>query len=395
MEKKRRFYFYYAAMCLLLFLTQFANTTQGVLLTDHIEHYGLASTTQGLISTAQSAGASLAVLALIFLSGRIRNHVLLGIGAGLIVVSMALLGSAPPFALLLLLYLCFGMGFGSISSISSAQSSLMFPGNAFAMGLMHAFFGVGGLLGPVVFSNLRHTAGLPWNAVCLVAAAVALVLFAFYASAAWRTREALSSLGSRQQVVRFSDILTFFKRKRNLLLMLSILGYAAFQNGYNIWIVRYFSNGLGAVAIAAGSLSLFWVSNTVARFVIPKLPLRAETTVALGCLLAAACTALGVLCGNATLMLVCACLAGFFSGPAIPQFYHLSCSWNPERPLMASSFTSIMMYLSWTITAPLTAALNGGGRWTGGMLLVALYALIGGLALLPVMLRGKRGEPTA
>ena len=101
MEKKRRFYFYYAAMCLLLFLTQFANTTQGVLLTDHIEHYGLASTTQGLISTAQSAGASLAVLALIFLSGRIRNHVLLGIGAGLIVVSMALLGSAPPFALLL------------------------------------------------------------------------------------------------------------------------------------------------------------------------------------------------------------------------------------------------------------------------------------------------------
>ena len=62
---------------------------------------------------------------------------------------------------------------------------------------------------------------------------------------------------------------------------------------------------------------------------------------------------------------------------------------------MASSFTSIMMYLSWTITAPLTAALNGGGRWTGGMLLVALYALIGGLALLPVMLRGKRGEPTA
>ena len=58
MEKKRRFYFYYAAMCLLLFLTQFANTTQGVLLTDHIEHYGLASTTQGLISTAQSVRIS-------------------------------------------------------------------------------------------------------------------------------------------------------------------------------------------------------------------------------------------------------------------------------------------------------------------------------------------------
>ena len=58
---------------------------------------------------------------------------------------------------------------------------------------------------------------------------------------------------------------------------------------------------------------------------------------------------------------------------------------------LSLAFVAVAASPAW----PARLFIDGGGRWTGGMLLVALYALIGGLALLPVMLRGKRGAPTA
>ena len=375
--KKNRLLLYFAAMCCLQFLTQFSNTSQGTFLSDHIAFYSLMDATQGLISTAQSIGGVIAVLSLIFLSGRVRNDRLLLLAGIELSCSLLLMGLRPPFPVFLLLYALLGIGFGTVSAVTSAQVALLFPGSGAKMGVLHALFGVGGLMGPFVFSTLRDRGGVPWYRICALIGCLALLITCFYALMQRRARDLLQTATSAQHVLHKSDFAAFFSDRRNLLLTVAIAGYAAFQNGCNIWIVRYFSNGLSAVAIAAYMLSVFWIGNTAARLIVPRIQLPVPRLLALGSVLGPLSLGAGVLLHSPAVMVGCVFLAGFFTGASVPLFYHLGCEWNPSRTLLSSSMTSATMYLSWTVTAPVTAVLTSAGKWTGGMLLVACYGLLG------------------
>ena len=382
---------YFGVMCLIQFVSQVCNGSQGVLLSDHIAFYSLTSAAQGAISTCQSAGAAIAVVSLIFLSGRLKNHTLILLSLVCVTAAMGLLSFAPPFAVMLLLYLVFGLGFGSISSVTSAEVATLYPGDGGRMGILHACFGVGGFAGPMLLQYIRSKRA--WTGVCGALFFMALFALAFFTLVLGpgHARDKLAlSVPSRK--VHPADIRRYLSARRNWLLFLSIFGYSAFQNGFNIWIVRYFSNGLGFTGNAALALSLFWVANTVSRVLTPRLPLKTEETLLYGFVAASIAAAAGVLSGSPGVMFCCVVLAGLFSGAAIPQFYHLNAVYNPEIPLVASSFTSIMMYVSWTVTAPITALLTGGGNWRAGMLLISFYVLIGGLAMLPAVLRMKKGR---
>ena len=377
---------YLIVLCLMQFLSQATNSSQGVLLSDHIDFYGLTSVGQGAISTAQSAGAALAVITLIFLCGRVKNHVLLLCSLLCITLAMAGLAFAPPFITFLLLYALFGIGFGSLSSLCSAQVATLYPGNGFIMGILHACFGVGGLAGPVILQSLRGN--LSWTGVCAVLSVFALVVTGLYAL----TMKSAGTLLSGVEIKRpptAADLRNYVGKRENWLLFLSIFGYSAYQNGINIWIVRYMSTGLGYGGNAALALSLFWIANTISRVLTPRLGIKTERTLFAGCTGAAVAIAMGAVLASPLPVFICVALAGLLSGAAIPQFYHLNAVYNPEFPLVASSFTSIMMYVSWTVTAPITAALTGGGNWRGGMLVIALYALVGGLGMMPASMAGR------
>ena len=380
--KKNRVLIYFIAMCCLQFLSQFSNTSQGTFLSDHIAFYSLVDAAQGLINAAQSIGGVIAVLSLVILSGRVRNDRLLLCAGVCLVCSLLLMGLRPPFFVFLMLYALLGIGFGTISAVSTAQTALLFPGDGAKMGVLHALFGVGGLTGPYLFSALRDGAGLPWHIICVMAGGFALLVTCFYAGARRGARDLLSGMVASQHVLHRADLAAFFSVRRNRLLIVAIAGYAAFQNGCNIWIVRYFSNGLSATGIAAYMLSVFWIGNTIARLIVPRIPLPVPRLLSFGSVLGSLALCVGVLLRRPWPMAACVLLAGFFTGASVPLFYHLGCRWNPSRTLLASSMTSATMYLSWAITAPLTAAFTSAGNWTSGMLLIALYGVLGAVLLL-------------
>lgn len=387
MTKQRSFYLYFFAICLVQFFSQFANTTQGALLSSHISFYSLESASQGLINTAQSIGGVLVTLILIFLSGRISNHRIILFSVALECVALALMSFSPSLWVMLLFYIAFGMGFGSLSSVCASQASLLFPGKISFMGLMHSCFGLGGLLGPFVHSALLLSLGGKWNWVYVPVAVAALLVTLIFAFSGKSCGTALDTLETDQQKAGLKDVGVFFKSKLNLLLLLGMFGYSAMQNGYNVWIIRFFENKLNAPGLAPAMLSLFWAGNTIARFVVPRLPIRPERSLCTGCILAFASTIAGAVSGNAVIMAVCTCITGIVSGASFPQFYHLVCQWNPHHTLMASSITTIIVYASWTLTSPITAYFNGNGLWTLGMIMVGAYAFIGGCAMLPTALK--------
>lgn len=377
--------FFFAAICLLMFAANFANSAQGVLLTDLIDHYGLVSAQQGLMSTVQSAGSMATAVFIVLLAGRMKRPLLLIISACLVAIPACLMSLSPVFPVLLLFYILFGMGHCSASSVSSSLTSGLYPGSAAAMGVTHAVFGLGGLIGPLILKALRN-GGVTWNTVMLVVGIAGIVALIIYLISFFHTRTVRAGLPEQRQAVSGKDLCAFFCNKRNILLLIGVFGYSAFQNGVNVWIVRYTAIGLHADVLSAIMLSVFWASMAVARLTVPRIRLSTEVLICAGCFATAGFMAVGVAAGNAVVLLICVVLCGYTSGAAIPQFYHLGCTWNSSQNLLATAAVGIALYLSWTSTAPITAAV-AGINLNGAMLLVAAYAVIGGTAMLPLCLR--------
>ncbi len=374
-----------------MFAVNFAGSAQGVLLSSYIDFYGLRSASQGLISTAQSIGCVLICVVILVLAGRVRRHDLVLILVSACMVSMLLLGAKPAFFVLLMIYALFGVGYAGLSNVNSSLTSELFGSGPVAMGLLHAAFGLGGLAGPLLLQFLLTGAGLEWNIVCICVSGAVLIILGYYAVALKFSKPMLLQLNEKQEKVTFSGIKSFLGDRRCILLLVAAFGYMAFQNGVNIWIARYTNIELGAEELGALTLSLFWVGNTVARLAVPRLRLSTETVFSAGCLLSAALFALGLLTESPVIMLICVVLCGIFSGASIPQLYSLGCKWTSQGSLIPTSIVAVTLFLSSMITAPLTAKAASFGM-VYGMLTIAVYAFIGGAAMLPIEVARRKAN---
>jgi fucose permease len=151
----------------------------GVLLPDQIAEYGLNKSVIGLLFFAFAAGYVLAGAA----NGWLLR--LLGLRGDLVVGTAILAGSAfaaglrPAYGLLLAVTIGFGFGSGVIdASLNAYLASL--PRRTTLLNMLHAFYGVGALIGPVLASGMLER-GLSWGAVYMVFAAVAAPLTVAFA----------------------------------------------------------------------------------------------------------------------------------------------------------------------------------------------------------------------
>jgi fucose permease len=311
----------------------------GVLLLAQMGSYGVDRATIGITFFTGSVGFVLAGFHNGSLIHRFGVRVALAVGGGAYVLAGLYLATRPPFAAFVLVQVAVGYAGGVLESVLTTHLASQ-PDARALLNQLHAFFGVGALLGPVVASWIVGFAS--WTVVYLVLAAAYLPLvIGFLVS--YPRQQAAGSLAPRSgppapmpempapqssaaqsSARRSGGLLRAALRERGVLLGAAFLAvYVGLEIGMGNWGFSYLVESRGLSSSLAGySVSGYWLGLTVGRFVISPIAARIGATTAsmmYACLIGVvAATTLAWLSPLAILASVALMLLGFFLGPIFP-----------------------------------------------------------------------------
>jgi MFS transporter, FHS family, glucose/mannose:H+ symporter len=179
------------------------------------------------------------------------------------------------WSLVIVLTAVAGFGFGAGDSLCNAMVAAEVPGEgATALNLLHTFFGIGALLGPLLVGTLLASPG-GWQAVFLISGALAgscTILFALVpipppAHLGTPAARSTRSLAAISHVPRF-DLRVWLIAG----LLFLFVGMEQLVGG---WVPTYLHRVLGADDdVAARSVSLYWAAVTVGRILAGMIALR-------------------------------------------------------------------------------------------------------------------------
>jgi fucose permease len=323
----------------------------GVLLLAQMGSYNVDRATIGVIFFTGSVGFVLAGFHNGSLIHRFGVRVALAVGGGAYVLAGLYLASRPPFVAFVLVQVALGYASGVLESVLNTYLASL-PDARALLNRLHAFFGVGALLGPVVASWIVGFAS--WTVVYLVLAAAYLPLVIGFLVSFPRQQAtgALAPLPGPppplpESAVPLPDspaalseppaapaespvpgkgggLLAAALRDRGVLLGAAFLAvYVGLEIGMGNWGFSYLVEARGLSRSLAGySVSGYWLGLTVGRFLISPVAARVgASTVAMmyACLIGVVvATTLAWLSPVAILASVALMLLGFFLGPIFP-----------------------------------------------------------------------------
>jgi fucose permease len=297
----------------------------GVLLLAQMGDYGVGRATIGIIFFTGSAGFVAASLSTGALIHRFGVRLTLAAGGTACVLAGLCLAARPPFVAFVLVQLVVGYGAGILESALNVYLAAL-PDATLLLNRLHAFFGVGALMGPVLAAWVISFAS--WTVVWLILALVYVPLVAAFLVAyprrqppvtegspgersARAPRMARGLLGAvlRQPGVRWGAV------------MLAI--YVGLEISVGNWEFSYLVQARALARPLAGySVSGYWLGLTLGRFLISPLAARFGVTTAgmmYACLAGVTVvTTLAWAAPNAALASVALMLLGFFLGPIFP-----------------------------------------------------------------------------
>lgn len=145
-----------------------------------LEH-GLSLTVAGSVFAFFSGGRASSVLLSTVIAERFSRKALLLTGHTCFAVGLVAFALSPLFLLHLVAIGVAGLGFGFTDAISNAVISEVFPERrGFALNRLHAFFGIGSVVGPM-FAGLVLALGGHWRIIFAVAAVIAISVAVFTA----------------------------------------------------------------------------------------------------------------------------------------------------------------------------------------------------------------------
>lgn len=374
-QKRKRAYTF--SLLFLMFIGAVCSSTQGVMLTNYIDYYGLQSSAQGLTSAFQSIGGIVALLLIGILIGRIQKSTLIMVTAIVVPIIFLTLGSKPPFAVLLGSYAVYGAAFGFEDSINSSLMVDLYQNrSAVYMNLLHAIYGIGGLVGPILLSSLL-LAGLEWNQTLFVIAGLAFLGFIVYAVCSAPIMRSKAQFSKPAARVRWSDVRSFMTQKRKRYLLLAAFLYGAHQIGITNWSTRYISEFLGTPQYGALALSLYWIGATASRLIAPRFGIARSKVVVFGFVATTLIIGVGLASGSGFVMMLCCGLAGIVEGAVLPMLLDMSCSWQLENTSLGSTMVIFVLYIGFILIPPVIGALAALAGITVGMLTSVVFSLLG------------------
>ncbi|WP_433090206.1 MFS transporter [Dactylosporangium sp. CA-052675] len=307
----------------------------GVLIVSQMRDYGVNEATIGLTFFTSSAGymaAGATAGALLH-----RLHVRMALAAGIAVYALGAVATAvrPPFAILVAVQLLVGYGTGVLESILNVFLAEL-PNSTTLLNRLHAFFGVGAFLGPLLAAWLLQY--LSWTAVWLVLGLLCVPLAAGFLVAYPRRAPA----AERAAEPRPTGVLRDTLRSPAVVLGSAFLAvYVGLEIGVGTWAYSFLMRVHGESGVIAGyTVSGYWLGLTLGRFLISPIATRAGMSaagMATACLagVTAVAAALWAL-PTASLATAGLVLLGFFLGPLFPTAMAVTPQLVPPR-LMATA----------------------------------------------------------
>ena len=295
----------------------------GVLLLAQMTGYGVDRATIGITFFTGSAGYVLAALATGPLIHRFGVRIALAAGGGAYVVAGLYLATRPVFVAFVLVQLVTGFGVGILESALNAYLAAL-PNATARLNRLHAFFGVGALIGPVLAARIVAVA--PWTVVWLVMALACVPLVAgFLVAYPGRSDPAAQAPPAADPAGPAArGLLRAAMREPGVLLGAAMLSvYVGLEIGVGNWVFSYLVQAhLLSESLAGYAVSGYWLGLTLGRFVIS--PVAAKTGVSTGAMiygcLAGVIAAAGLawLSPTAAVTAIALVLLGFFLGPIFP-----------------------------------------------------------------------------
>ena len=375
------------ALCVFLCLILFAlfSTSQGVLLTPLISHYGLTESQQGMPNAALNIGCAAALISSLMVMGRISKPKLMLIAFAATVVLILPPAVKPPFVWLVALYFLVGIAVGYIDTLASSAIADLFHGQMAArmMGALHAVFGIGGVISPVVMGALMK-GGLEWNQVYLVlgCAGAALSLYVFPVGRGWMRDASEEKTGS----LRLSGAMLrrFLCSREQALMLISVLMYAYYLGGVTVWSERFIDIELHNGQLGAITLSLFWLGMTACRLLAPFVKVSPVRYIQAATLISAAVLTGGIRSGNAYVMCAAAVITALLAGAVIPMILHVSCERFSENTLLATTAILLCVYAGQALGPAVIGQMEAASSIGAGLLTCAAAVWLSGLAALGV-----------
>jgi fucose permease len=258
---------------------------------------------------------------------RLGIRIALAVGGGAFVLAGLYLASRPPFVAFVLVRLVTGYGTGILESILNVYLTDL-PGATTLLNRLHAFFGVGALLGPPLAAWILGFAA--WTAVWLVLAGSCVPLLAGFLLA-YPGREptapappALTPGESREPApAPEGSMLGTAIRDRGVLLGAAMLTvYVGLELSVGAWGFSYLVQARALPeSLASYAISGYWLGLTLGRFLISPIATRVgATTAAMMYACLAGITVAATLAWLSPTALACVALGllGFFLGPVFP-----------------------------------------------------------------------------
>ncbi len=263
---------------------------------------------------------------------RLGMRVALVIGAILTALVGFYIATRPPFVAFVLVAIVTGFGAGVAESGFQAYIVAL-PNSTALTNRLHAFFGVGALLGPLLATWILGFAS--WRTVWFVLAA-AQVPFVVAIWATYPRHEVVAPEPSVSHEERTRGLLSSALRERTVLLGAALLAvYVGLEISMGNWGFSYLVQARGEHRVLAGYVvSGYWLGLTLGRFLISPFASKIGATaanMAFGCLIGVTVVAALTWALPAAASIPGFVLLGFFLGPIFPTAMAMVPNVTPAR----------------------------------------------------------------
>lgn len=370
-----------ALACLSLFSYGLCLTMIGPALGQIQRNFGLSGSAAGLLFTAQSAGFLAAVLFGGYLVDRAGIRVIMLAGQSLLTAGILQFGLAGSYPVLIASIALTGAAGGLIEIAANTLISDLNPERrARALNILHIFFGLGGLAGPLL-SGAILSVGYAWNGSYLAAAGLSAAVFILLLMGNIPARAA-SAAGS----IDLSVLSKILRSRTALLLGLITICYVGAEMGINSWSVLYLERARSMEKMPASALlANFWLAMTLGRIacaILVKKLGEKNLLIVLG-LAATALYILFLLAPHPAASGACLAAVGLAFSGIFPTLIALGGNRFPGSTGTITGFVMACAGLGFMTVPWLMGMVTSAGSLVLGMwMLVAILAVLTGCAVL-------------
>ncbi len=371
-----------------------ASGAWGVLLPSLSAYYNVDKSVVGLLFFASAVGYFLSALSTGFLTAKLGQRWYLVTGTATFMLCCALLALKPPFALVLFIRLFQGMATGILEAGLNLFVAAL-PNNTALLNYLHAFYGVGALVGPLIASTILafswgwNTAILTWTFLALPLLIGLLALFRHQSSGA--AHEGQTGEGENGLLAALKIPVVWFTT-------LFLLFYVGVEVSLGSWGYTFLlENRHESDLLAGGIVSGYWLGLTLGRFILNHIAGRLRLGLSGLMYTCMGGIVLGILMiwliPGVVASAVAFCLTGLSLGPIYPSTVALVPDIVPSR--MVSSAIGFLVGLSILGVALFPWIAGTLAQYTGiwSLLPYSVGLTVIMLALWWTIRRGSQGVP--